>query len=163
MVNELLKSMVKDLVLQALKTAAIGQAHNILLSSVAERYTKEVRHNMSNYISSVALSNIEVDSEGSGEKLFYKLQQSLKILETEIEKQGENSPILRYLKEKYGEKSSSIVVGLKPQPIYSLYTEKSTDPDRPWTDRSSKQKGIGEYIASEASLIMDRLMSSQNT
>jgi hypothetical protein len=163
MVNELLKSMVKDLVFQALKTAAIGQAHNILLSSVAERYTQEVRHNMSNYINSVALSNIEIDSEGSGEKLFYKFQRSLKTLETEIEKQGENSPILRYLKEKYGSKSPAIMVGLKPQPIYSLYTEKSPDLNRPWTDRSSKQKDIGEYIASEASRIMDGLMSSQNT
>jgi len=171
--NPLLSTLVIDVVEQSLKqiikSAVIGQAQEAVrvefLRTVTDGFTKEISHNLSNYVNSIGSMTAEVDSNNEGDKLFLKLQRSLKGLESQLEKGGENSPILQYLKNKYGAGKESTLVGLEAKPVYSLYTSPKVDENRPWLSRiSAPQKSIEDYLALEANRLLEDLLSSnQNT
>ena len=172
MIKTILELFIKEVVEESIKNAVKVQALKQLgestrvefLKIVAEGFTKEVSHNLSGYAKSLGAINVEVSSDNSGERLFLSLQSALKSLEVELEKQGEGSPIVNYLRSRYGEKRESLV-GRPVRPIYSLYTPKSVDPTRPWLNRTeTASPNIGEFLAQEASRLLENLLSSnQNT
>ena len=161
-----IKDIITDSAKQIVKREAVSQVAESVraefLRTVAEGYSRELTHNISQYVRSIEAAQIEVDSGNYGEKLFDSLQSSLKSLETELERQGPDSPVVRYLQSRYGNRSESLV-GRKPMPVYTTvsgYT-KARDLNRPWLNRiQSDYPEINEILAAEASRIFDRIFRS---
>lgn len=172
MIQNILGLFIKEVVEESIKTTIksaavkqIGEAARVeLLRAVAEGFTKEISHNLSGYVKSLGAISVNISSDNSGEKLFFSLQSALKTLEVELEKQGEGSPVINYLQSRYG-KSSESFVGRPVQSIYSLYSSRSVDHLRPWLNRvETAPPNVGEFLAQEASHLLDELLSSnQNT
>lgn len=168
LIRPLLSLFVKDIIEESakgiVKREAISQISESVrrefLRAVAEGYTKEVTHNISQYVRSVSEASVTIDSDNSGEKLFTALQSSLKTLEVELEKQGPDSPVVKYLEDKYGKGSLNSLVGRTPVPIYAMvpgYSPNSWESE-PWLNRIiSDSPEIGEILAEEASRIFDSI------
>jgi len=157
-----LRDVIDDSAKQILKRETVSQVAESIrkefLRTVAEGYAREVTYNISQYVRSVEAISVEVDSEGYGEKLYTAFQKSLKDLEAELEQQGPDSPVVRYLQEKYGKREES-VVGRKPQPIYTMYT-RSADSERPWLSPALRDDPtISEILADEAARLFDRIFT----
>ena len=161
-----IRDIIEDSAKQIVKREAVSQiAESVraeFLRTVAEGYSREITHNISQYVKSIEAATVEIDSENYGERLFNSLQSSLKTLEVELERQGPDSPVLRYLQERYGGQSESLV-GRKPVPVYATvsgYTN-ARDPYRPWLNRAQTDfPEINEILATEASRIFDRIFRS---
>jgi hypothetical protein len=161
-----IRDVIEDSAKQIAKREAVSQiAESVraeFLRTVAEGYSRELTHNISQYVRSIEAATVEVDSDNYGERLFDSLQSSLKTLEVELERQGPDSPVVRYLQSRYGGQSESLV-GRRPMPVYATvpgYT-KTRDLDRPWLNRAqSDSPEINEILATEASRIFDRIFRS---
>lgn len=167
----LLELFIKDVINESIKTTLKAQAVAQLaestrakfLQTVAEGYTKEVAHNISQYVRSVEAATVTITSDGQGERLFLALQSALKSLEIELEQQGPDSPILKYLKKKYGE-SREPFVGRNPMPVYATVRgfSQTDNIDQPWLNRVVEgSPEINEMLSSEASKLFDRLFPSK--
>lgn len=160
------RDIIEDSAKQIVKREAVSQVAESVraefLRTVAEGYSREITHNISQYIRSIEAAQVEIDSGNYGERLFDSLQSSLKSLEIELERQGPDSPVVRYLQERYGGQSESLV-GRKPVPVYATvsgYT-RVRDPYRPWLNRAQTDfPEINEILAAEASRIFDRIFRS---
>lgn len=159
-----LRDVIDDSAKQILKREAVSQVADSVrqefLRTVAEGYAREVTHNISQYVRSVGAISVEIDSDGYGEKLYISLQKSLKDLEVELEQQGPDSPVIKYLEEKYGRREES-VVGRKPQPVYAMFA-KPADTERPWLSSSvlrTEEAAIGDILADEAARLFDRIFN----
>jgi hypothetical protein len=170
MFKPLLELFIKDVINESIKTTLKTQAIAQLADStrtrflkvVAEGYTKEVAHNLSQYVRSVESATVTVTSDNQGERLFLALQSALKSLEVELEQQGPDSAIVKYLKSKYGEPAESLV-GRKPMPVYTTVAGFSSTEyaDQPWLNRViSESPAINEILSNEASRLFDRLFPS---
>lgn len=167
-----MRDVIEDSVKSVAKREAVAQlAESVraeFLRTVAEGYTKEVTHNIGQYVKSVEAMSVVVSSDNTGERLYASLQSSLKTLEVELERQGPDSPVIKYLQDKYGGReetgtSAASIVGRKSQPVYAMVSGYSdTDQsDRPWLNRVlAESPEIGEILAEEASRIFDRLFSA---
>jgi len=161
-----IRDIIEDSAKQIAKREAVSQiAESVraeFLRTVAEGYSRELTHNISQYVKSIEAATVEIDSGNYGEQLFDSLQSSLKSLEVELERQGPDSPVIRYLQSRYGGQSESLV-GRKPMQVYATvsgYT-KARDPNRPWLNRAqSDSPEINEILATEASRIFDRIFRS---
>jgi hypothetical protein len=161
-----IRDIIEDSAKQIAKREAVSQiAESVraeFLRTVAEGYSRELTHNISQYVKSIEAATVEIDSGNYGEQLFDSLQSSLKSLEVELERQGPDSPVIRYLQSRYGGQSESLV-GRKPMQVYATvsgYT-KARDPNRPWLNRAqSDSPEINEILAIEASRIFDRIFRS---
>jgi hypothetical protein len=162
-----LRDVIEDSVKSIAKREATSQlAESVrqeFLRTVAEGYSREVTHNISQYVKSVEAANVIISSDNTGERLFNALQKSFKDLEAELEQQGPDSPVIRYLQEKYGDDTGS-VVGRKPQPVYSTIAgfSNTSNADRPWLNRVlSDDPEIGEILAAEAAELFERLFAAE--
>lgn len=161
-----MRDVIEDSIRSVAKREAVAQLSESVrvefLRTVAEGYTREVTHNIGQYVRSVEAMSVVVSSDNTGERLYTALQSSLKSLEVELERQGPDSPIIKYLQEKYGGRDTASVVGLQQRPVYSMlsgYSE-SAQSDQPWLNRAmADSPEIGEILATEASRIFDRLFS----
>lgn len=161
-----MRDVIEDSVRSVAKREAVAQLSESVrvefLRTVAEGYTREVTHNIGQYVRSVEAMSVVVSSDNTGERLYTALQSSLKNLEVELERQGPDSPVIKYLQEKYGGRDTASVVGLQQLPVYSMlsgYSE-SDQADQPWLNRAmADSPEIGEILATEASRIFDRLFS----
>jgi len=161
-----IRDVIEDSAKQIAKREAVSQiAESVreeFLRTVAEGYSRELTHNISQYVRSIEAATVEIDSGNYGEQLFDSLQSSLKSLEVELERQGPDSPVIRYLQSRYGGQSESLV-GRKPMPVYATVPgyAKSRDLNRPWLNRvQSDSPEINEILATEASRIFDRIFRS---
>lgn len=160
------RDIIEDSAKQIVKREAVSQiAESVraeFLRTVAEGYSREITHNISQYVKSIEAATVEIDSGNYGEQLFDSLQSSLKSLEVELERQSPDSPVIRYLQSRYGGQSESLV-GRRPMQVYATvsgYT-KARDPNRPWLNRAqSDSPEINEILAIEASRIFDRIFRS---
>lgn len=128
------------------------------LRAVAEGYTRELTENISQYVKAVGAASALIDSDNGGEKLFNSFQRSLKTLEAKLEEQGEDSAVIKYLREKYSRPKS--LVGRPTQPVYATVTGFSERnwSDQPWLNRIQKESPeIGEILAQEALAIFETL------
>lgn len=165
-----MRDVIEDSVRSVSKREAVAQlAESVrveFLRTVAEGYTREVTHNIGQYVRSVEAMSVVVSSDNTGERLYTALQSSLKNLEVELERQGPDSAVVQYLQEKYGGRDDRAnaysLVGLQQLPVYSMlsgYSE-SDQYDQPWLNRVlADSPEVGEILATEASKIFDRLFS----
>ena len=165
-----MRDVIEDSVRSVAKREAVAQLSESVrvefLRTVAEGYTREVTNNIGQYVRSVEAMSVVVSSDNTGERLYTALQSSLKNLEVELERQGPDSPVIKYLQEKYGGRDDRAnaysVVGLQQRPVYSMlsgYSE-SSQSDQPWLNRAMEDSPeIGEILATEASRIFDQLFS----
>lgn len=162
-----MRDVIEDSVRSVAKREAVAQLSESVrvefLRTVAEGYSREVTHNIGQYVRSVEAISVVVSSDNTGERLYNALQSSLKTLEVELERQGPDSAVVQYLQEKYGGRDTSSVVGLQQLPVYAMlsgYSE-SDQADQPWLNRAmADSPEIGEILATEASRIFERLFSA---
>jgi hypothetical protein len=159
-----LRDIIDDSAKQILKREAVSQVADSVrqefLRTVAEGYAREVTHNISQYVRSVEAVSVEISSEGYGEKLYTAFQKSLKDLETKLEQQGPDSPVIKYFEEKYGKREES-VVGRKPKPVYTMFSG-PIDANRPWLSSSvlrTEDSAISDILANEAARLFDRIFT----
>ena len=166
-----MRDVIEDSVKSVAKREAVAQlAESVreeFLRTVAEGYTKELTYNIGQYVKSVEAMSVVVSSDNTGERLYNALQSSLKTLEIELERQGPDSPVIKYLQERYGERediaTTASMVGLKQRPVYAMLSDysESAQADQPWLNRVlAESPEIGEILAEEASRIFDRIFSA---
>ena len=171
MIKPLLSLFIRDLLSESIEKVVRREAVSQIaesvreefLRTVAESYSREITHNISQYVKSIEAANVIVSSNVSGEKLYGVFEKSIRTLEKELETQSPDSPVIKYLTEKYkSRQESQSVVGLKPKPVYTMvpgYSESSYY-ESPWLNRVfSESPEIGEILADEALRIFNRLFS----
>jgi hypothetical protein len=132
------------------------------LRTVAEGFTREVAHNLSQYVKSVGEMSVSIAAAGNdGERLFTALQTALKQLEVELEEQGPDSPVIAYLTRKYGERSDQALVGRPTRSVADMLGDKDAFADRPWLNRTLASPDATEFLSAEASRIFERLLADQ--
>ncbi len=159
-----MKDVIQESAKSIVKKGVTDQVSDVLrkqlIKAVFEGYTKELNHNIVQYVKAIGEASVTVSSDNKGEKLFFALQSSLRQLESELEKQGPNSPVAKYLEAKYGRRSS--LVGREAQPAYmfipGVRVDKGSWSDRPWLNKILESSPeVGEILAVEAVRIFDTL------
>lgn len=159
-----IKDVIQDSARNIMKREAVSQvaesARVEFLRAVTEAYTREVTHNISQYVRSVGAVTVEISSDNQGEKLFSALQSSLRALEIELEQQGPDSPVIRYLRRRYAEDRSVMYTGRETKPVYTMVSgyRDTPDPDQPWLNRIARSDTqIGDILANEAARLFGEL------
>lgn len=161
-VKDIIEESAKDIIKREAVKQIAESARREFLRTVAESYTRELTHNVSQYVRSIGSASVEVSSDNAGEDMFFFLQSALRTLEIELERQGPDSPVVRYLQKRYGEYKRSTYVGMENRPVYTMvpgYSDKQ-DPDQPWLNRILQSDAlVGEILATEAARLFDLLFS----
>lgn len=167
-VRPLLGLFFKEVVQEAAKRAAKNSIYELareqirreFLRTVAEGYTREVEHNLSQYVKSLGAMSVSIESTNDmdGDKLFSSLQRSLKVLEAEIETLGPDSPVVRYLREKYTPEPDFFV---GRQPISMAEMIAGTDKrEQIWLNRSGDIE-LPESISAEVARLLDDILQEE--
>lgn len=159
-----IKDVIEDSAKSVVKREAVNQvaeaARREFLRAVTEAYTREVTYNLSQYVRSVGAVTVEISSDNQGERLYAALQSALRTLEVELEQQGPDSPVIRYLQRRYGQERGAGYVGRESRPVYTMVSGYSDtpDPDQPWLNRIARTDArVGDILASEAARLFERL------
>lgn len=159
-VKDVIEDSAKKMLANQIRSQATEAIRVEFLRTVVEGYTKELTYNLSQYVRAVGESSALIDSNNGGEKLLKSFQIALKKLESELEEQGEDSPVIKYLKQKYSDQSPGTVVGLPTTPVYMTVKgfSEANWADQPWLNRVLKSSPeIGDILADEAAKIFDTL------
>lgn len=158
-IKDLVQDSVKEVAKKQIDKTAVETIRKEFLRNVAEGYTREVTHNLSQYVRSLGAASITIEPEGDldGERLFQSLQSSLKYLEVELENLGPESPVVKYLQKKYGEPSTQTLVGLQPISIASMIAGNDTRPE-PWLNRDTE---FNELISVQAAEFLNQLLQDE--
>lgn len=155
--REILQESAKKIVKEQTTRQLSDSVRVEFLRAVTEGYTKELTHNIGQYVRSLGAVTVEVSSDNAGERLLSALQTSLRALEIELESQGPESPVIQYLQRRYGEESGTLV-GRESQPVYSMISGYDTrsSPDQPWLNRVLEESPeVTEILAEEAARVFD--------
>lgn len=149
---------------------AQSRVRTSIIEHVTERYSKEVEHNVSEYIQALGKAEVEVKFQGRpGEAIISRAESAFKELELYIQKQNPDGPVIEYLQRRYKEEGIRIITGR----LYAGHLIKNTgqgtyeimnkmgyatavDQTRPWLTGEETAQGIGEMIAKAASDIFER-------
>lgn len=140
-----------------------------LMKEIAQKYSEEVRHNVSEYINAIEKSNVEISFEGKpGEAFITRAQGAITELEGYLEKQNPDGPIIKYLKRRYKEEGVNIItgrlygghyVGRKSQGTYEIANRMgyaaNVDKRKPWLTGSKTSQGIEEMLSEAAKEIFE--------
>jgi hypothetical protein len=163
-----MKDIIEDSAKAMVKNGIASQVSEVLrkqlIKTIYDSYTRELNYNITQYVKAVGETSVTISSGNKGEDLFYDLQSSLVKLELELEKQGPNSPVLRYLEKRYGRRTTSYV-GREAQPAYmsipGVEVDRGAWSNRPWLNRVlSESPEVGEVLAAEAVRIFETLFPS---
>lgn len=167
----------KDSILQNFKQEALAQQKReafkaqlpafkaLIAEQVANAYAKEIKDRSEGYVKAVETMSLEMTVAEDDTKDFSILaENALKKLEVFIENQGQDGPIISYLKTRYKEEDIKIITGrlygahyIKKQSegVYSIYNRKTyaplVDKNKPWLSSDTTSQRIGEIIAEKAS------------
>lgn len=170
--SNVLRSAQKDVVEAAKKQVISSQmkaARVELMREIAQKYSEEVRHNVSEYINAIEKSNVEISFEGKpGEAFITRAQGAITELEGYLEKQNPDGPIIKYLKRRYKEEGVNIItgrlygghyVGRRSQGIYEIANRMgyaaNVDKRKPWLTGSKTSQGIEEMLSEAAKEIFE--------
>lgn len=172
-----LSSAKKDVVEMAkaqLMSASMENARKALNAHVAERYSKEVEYNVSQYIRALGAVEAEISFAGKpGEALIVRAESAVKQLEVFLESQNPDGPVIQYLKKRYDEEGIRIItgrlyaghyVGTRGQGIYEVANRMgyaaNVDRRKPWLSSPETRRGIESMVADEALRIFDEAFSN---
>jgi hypothetical protein len=158
----------KDVVQDAAKKAAENSINELareqirreFLRTVAEGFTREVDHNLSQYVRSLGAMSVTIEAteDMDGDRLFSALQSSLRVLETEIETLGPDSPIVRYLREKYTP-DPDLFVGRQPVSMAEMIAGGDRR-QQIWLNRSGDIE-LPESISAEVARLLDSILQDE--
>jgi hypothetical protein len=153
--KEVVEDSAKKLAKRSIDNLTQDEIRKQFLRIVAEGYTREVQHNLSQYVQAVGAASvsIEIDEETDSETLFGALQSSLRTLEVELERLGPDSPVSQYLERRYGG-GREIFVGREQVSVARMIAGGDTRQE-PWLNRDSN---FEKLISLEASRILDQLL-----
>jgi hypothetical protein len=167
-IKPLLGLFFKDVVQDAAKRAAENSINELareqvrreFLRTVAEGYAREVEHNLSQYVRSLGAMSVTVEAteDMDGDRLFSALQSSLKALEAELETLGPDSPIVRYLKEKYSPEPD-LLVGRQPVSMADIIAGNDTR-QQIWLNRTGNVE-LPESISAEVARLLDEILQDE--
>lgn len=105
------KQYLESLKLQALKIE-INKQRSKTLQEVTEKFSEEVKENISSYIQSIGEMEAEIEYEGKpGAAFVNRAQMALDGLRTFLETQNPDGPIIDFLKQRYHEEGIRIITG----------------------------------------------------
>jgi hypothetical protein len=156
-IKDIVQNSAKEVAKKEIDKTAIESVRREFLRTVAEGYTREVAHNISQYIQSWGQTSVLIETEGDldGERLFQSLQSSLKYLEVELENLGPESPVVKYLQRKYGQ--TQTYVGLEPVSVASMIAGSDTRSE-PWLNRDME---FNQLISLQAAELLDQLLQDE--
>jgi hypothetical protein len=167
-VKPLLGLFFKDVVQDAAKRAAEHSINELareqirreFLRTVAEGYTREVEHNLSQYVRSLGAMSVTIEptADMDGDRLFSALQSSLKTLEAEIETLGPESAIVRYLRDKYNPEPD-LLVGRQPVSMADMLAGADRR-QQIWLNRSGTVE-LPESISAEVARLLDSILQDE--
>jgi hypothetical protein len=158
-VTNLVQDSVKEIAKKEIDKTAAEAIRKEFLRTVAEGYTREVTHNISQYVQAWGNTSVIIETEGDidGERLFQALQSSLRYLETELESLGPDSPAVKYLRKRYGEPSTQTYVGREPMSVASMIAGNDTRSE-PWLNRNIE---FNRIISLQAAELLDQLLQEE--
>jgi hypothetical protein len=158
-IKDLVQDSVKEVAKKEIDKTAVETIRKEFLRTVAEGYTKEVTHNLSQYVRSLGQASVTIEVEGDldGDRLFQSLQSSLRYLEVELENLGPESPVVKYLQRKYGGGSPETLVGLEPISVASMIADGDARPE-PWLNRDTE---FNKLMSIQAAELLDQLLQDE--
>lgn len=172
--GSILGSMKKEAIENAkshlLKTS-MNQAREAMLAHVAEQYSREVEHNVSQYIRSLEAAEVEIEFQGKpGEALIMRAQAAVDELEGYLDAQNPDGAVIQFLKRRYTEEGVRIISGRlyaghyvnrRSQGTYEVLNRMgyaaAVDKRKPWLTGDKTVQGV-EEIVSKAALEMFEMM-----
>jgi len=163
------KAQVMEVAKASMLQKAQEDARKKIIAHVAQKYTEEVEHNISQYIRSLAEASVDVEFEGKpGQALISRAEGAIRELEIYIEKQNPDGAVIRYLQERYKEEGIRIITGRLYAGHYVNSTGQGTyeimnkmgyatavDTTRPWLTGEKTTEGVAEMIANAAAEIFE--------
>jgi hypothetical protein len=165
--GSVLSSAKKD-ILETAKSQLLKQsmqsAREAMLAHVAEQYSREVEHNISQYIQALGAANAEVEFRGKpGEAFITRAEGAISELELYIEKQNPDGAVIQYLQRRYKEEGVKIIsgrlyaghyVGRKGQGTYEVANRMgyaaAVDKRKPWLTGNKTTQGLEDMMAKAA-------------
>lgn len=148
---------------------SMEKARGAILTHVAEQYSKEVQYNISQYIRSLEVAEVEISFEGKpGEALITRAQNAVSEIESYLEAQNPDGPIIQFLKQRYNEEGIRIITGRlyaghyvsrKTQGVYEVMNimgyAAPVDTRKPWLSSDKTASGIEDIVTRVASEMFD--------
>ena len=136
----------------------------LIAEQVANAYAEQIKEKSEAYIEAVQDMTLEAEFDSEISKDFVTLaQNALRKLEVYVENQGQDGPIISYLKERYTEEDVKIVTGRlyaghyirrQGEGVYSIYNKMAyaplVDKNKPWLSSDTTAQGVGDLIAEKA-------------
>jgi hypothetical protein len=155
---------------QLLKNS-MQQAREAMLAHVAEQYTREVEHNISQYIRALADSNVEIEFKGKpGEALIMRAESAVEELENYLDAQNPDGAVIQFLKRRYLEEGVNIITGRlyaghyvnragqgKYEVLNRMGYAARVDESKPWLTGDKTIQGV-QSIITQAAVEMFELM-----
>lgn len=140
-----------------------------VLKQVTEQYTRELEHNITQYILALEAAEVEVSYAGKpGEAFANKAKHAIDELSTWIEAQNPDGAVIKYIKRRYKEEGIGIITGTlygahvvqrRGQGVYEMLNTAgyaaAVDKRRPWLTGKTTQQGLEEMLVNAAKEIFD--------
>lgn len=135
-----------------------------MLSHVAEKYTEEVEHNLSQYIRALGEASVSMEYEGKpGEAFIMRAESAVKELEGYLEAQNPNGAVIQFLQRRYKEEGVRIISGRlyaghyvnrQSEGIYTVLNRMgyagAVDRRKPWLSGAKTTEGLENMLADAA-------------
>jgi hypothetical protein len=135
-----------------------------MLAHVADRYSKEVEYNVSQYIRALGDSSIEVEFKGKpGEALIMRAQSAVDELESYLDAQNPDGAVIQFLKKRYKEEGVRIISGRlyaghyvnrtgqgKYEVLNRMGYAANVDKRKPWLTGDRTVQGVETIVAKAA-------------
>jgi hypothetical protein len=168
--NSVKKEAIETAKSQLLKNS-MEKAREAMLAHVAEQYSREVEHNISEYVRALADSNVEVSFEGKpGEALIMRAESAIDELEGYLDAQNPDGAVIQFLKRRYSEEGVRIISGRlyaghyvnrtgqgKYEVLNRMGYAAAVDKRKPWLTGNKTVQGVQDII-SQAAVEMFELM-----
>lgn len=136
----------------------------LVAEQVANAYAEQIKEKSEAYVEAVENMNLEAEFDNEISKDFVILaQNALRKLEVYIESQGQDGPIISYLKDRYTEEGIKRITGRlyaghyirrQGEGVYSIYNRMAyaplVDKNKPWLSSDTTAQGISDLIAEKA-------------
>lgn len=173
--EDLLKKAVKKEAEKQAKLEAIRRqlpaVRALLAEQVANAFAQQVQDKARLYIETIQSAEIEISANNSeGEKLTRVAENALRRIEVYLESQGQDGPIISYLKERYKKEGVRKITGRlygghyvqkKSEGVYDIYNRMVyaplVDKNKPWLSSDTTAQGVGDIIAAEAEKIFNEM------
>jgi hypothetical protein len=165
--GSVLASAKKDVIETAkrqIMTSQLQAARDTMLAHVAQKYSEEVEHNVSQYIQALGEASVEIEFKGKpGEALILRAESAIEELNGYLEAQNPDGAVIQFLKKRYKEEGVRIITGRlygghyvnrRGQGVYEVLNKMgyaaNVDRRKPWLTGAKTTEGMENMLADAA-------------